>query len=98
MKDILLWTSIFFILGMIIGGIIVKIFFMFSESQLKGIYLRNTTYPFNLYGDWVCVNVRGMSYERALRVCEHEVGHEIYAESCEKNFTKCKGKLLENES
>jgi len=34
-------------------------------------------------GDWVCVNVEDMSYERALDVCQHEVGHEIFAESLE---------------
>ncbi len=40
-------------------------------------------------GDWVCVNVRGMEYSRAVEVCNHEVGHEIFAEICEKNITKC---------
>lgn len=41
------------------------------------------------YGDWVCVNVKGMNYPRAVEVCQHEVGHEIFAEVCEKNITKC---------
>jgi len=39
--------------------------------------------------DWVCVNVQGMSFDRAVEVCQHEVGHEIFAEICEKNMTKC---------
>lgn len=40
-------------------------------------------------GDWVCVNVHKMSYDRAVEVCQHEVGHEIFAEECEKHFDKC---------
>ena len=43
----------------------------------------------NQKGDWVCVNVEGMKYERALEVCKHEVGHEIFAEECEKDIDKC---------
>lgn len=42
-------------------------------------------------GDWVCVNVRGMEYSRAVEVCKHEVGHEIFAEICEKDIDKCLG-------
>ena len=43
------------------------------------------------YGDFVCVNVKGMSYERGLEVCKHEVAHEIFAEYCEEgnNIDKC---------
>ena len=40
-------------------------------------------------GDWVCVNVKGMDYKRAVEVCQHEVGHEIFAEICEKDINKC---------
>lgn len=40
-------------------------------------------------GDWVCVRTDGMSYKRALEVCAHEVGHEIFAEYCEGNIDKC---------
>ena len=37
------------------------------------------------FGDWVCVNVRGMSFEEGLATCNHEVGHEIFAEYCEES-------------
>ena len=40
-------------------------------------------------GDWICVNVNGMSYERAVEIIKHEVGHEIFAEMCEDNIDKC---------
>ena len=42
-------------------------------------------------GDWVCINVKGMEYEEAIETCNHEVGHEIFAEFCDKedNINKC---------
>jgi hypothetical protein len=44
-------------------------------------------------GNWICVNIKNMSWERAVDVCEHEVGHEMFARSCEKNITKCMSNL-----
>lgn len=41
------------------------------------------------YGDWVCVNIKNMSYETMESTCRHEVGHEMFAEHCEDNITKC---------
>lgn len=49
----------------------------------------NKTKEYDRLGDWVCVNVRDMDYKRALEVCSHEVGHEIFAEECEKDINKC---------
>lgn len=46
-------------------------------------------------GDWVCVNVKGMKFDRAVEVCQHEVGHEIFAEICEKDMDQCLGVLNE---
>ena len=42
-------------------------------------------------GNWVCVNVKDMSYEKAVQVCDHEVGHEIFATYCgeNNNIDKC---------
>lgn len=40
-------------------------------------------------GDWICVNIKGMTYQRMIEVCNHEAGHEIFAEKCEKNIEKC---------
>jgi hypothetical protein len=57
------------------------------------------SYDVDNYGKWVCVNVAGLNYERIFDVCVHECGHsaysEIFAENCEKNFTKC-GDFLNN--
>ncbi len=41
-------------------------------------------------GDWVCVNIQNMDYERAVEVCKHETFHEIWAECGESNnLTYC---------
>lgn len=40
-------------------------------------------------GNWVCVNIKGMDYSRAVEVCQHEVGHEMFAEHCEDDFEGC---------
>ena len=51
--------------------------------------LNEITDSYSEYGDWICVDVRGMDYRDALEVCKHEVGHEIFAEECEDNIDKC---------
>jgi len=46
--------------------------------------------------DWVCVNVKGMSFDRAVEVCKHETFHEIWAECGESNnLTYCIDKYNE---
>ena len=51
-------------------------------------------------GDWVCVNVEGMEYERCVEVAVHECSHEIFAEKCENNKELCFDlmEVLENET
>ena len=56
-----------------------------TKSCIEGYYFRNTTEPQFDYGDWVCVNVEGLSFKRGLEVCKHEVFHEIWAECGENN-------------
>jgi hypothetical protein len=59
-----------------------------SSQVVEGKY---TSHACNFAGEWVHVNITDMPYKRALEVCSHEVGHEIFAEVCEKNMTKCEG-------
>ncbi len=54
----------------------------------------NTEFYSRLYdkdpkGNWIAVNIKNMSYERALAVARHEIGHEMFAEYCEANATLC---------
>ena len=77
------------------------------EKKYNGLRLvgNNYTHPqaldkareYDKGGDWVCVNIRDMKIEKALETCNHEVGHEIFAEICEKNMTRCLGVLNESE-
>jgi hypothetical protein len=81
---------------------ILGIIFLLVSSFILGWFVKPVSYSEKKYDgcwysvknptsldDWVCVNIGDMSYERALEVCSHEVGHEIFAEECEKNITKC---------
>ena len=58
-----------------------------------------TARAYDKYGDWVCSNVRGMSFGDAEDTCNHECMHyaysEIIAEDCEKDVSKC-ALLLDN--
>ncbi len=49
----------------------------------------------NNTGDFVCVNIKGMTIDSAISTCKHEVGHEIFARTCENDFSKC-GNISEN--
>lgn len=75
------------------------------DRKYNGLYLgnyvyadvRNITKDYEERGDWICVNVREMTFEEAYETCGHETGHEIFAEYCEENINKCIG-LTQNES
>ena len=88
------------VIGWILGFMFAKNLIKTEDNYIKkldGSYLRNYnldmvknyTHKKDLRGDWVLINIRNMNYERAVEVCKHEVGHEIFAEVCEKNITKC---------
>jgi hypothetical protein len=57
-------------------------------------------YEYDGAGDWVCANVRNMSYERMVEVCKHEAAHELFAEVCEKDDALCRQvqELLNNQT
>lgn len=48
-----------------------------------------TAQIYDPFGDWICVNVNGMTPKRMIEVCNHEAGHEIFAEMCEDDISKC---------
>lgn len=68
-----------------------------SNRPVDGLWLKNydkeakdnITQERDPIGEWVCVNIRGMTYRRAVEVCNHEVGHEMFAEICEKDIERC---------
>lgn len=101
--SIILFIIIGFIIGFFTNSVINEENVKCEENYIKnldGLLLRNYkeediknyTNKVDKHGDWVCVNIRDMEIERALEVCRHEVGHEIFAEYCEQSnesFNKC---------
>jgi hypothetical protein len=61
-----------------------------TQAKLAGLWLPDIQTLKNYNGKYICVNVDETKTLTELeRVCEHEVGHEIFARECETNFTKC---------
>lgn len=97
--------------AMLVVGIATGMVYLdYTYSKVDGlwIYNRNITtaadimMKYNLRADWVCIDIKGMDYERAVDVCEHEVGHQIFHEMfaglCEKNFTACEEMIDEKQN
>jgi hypothetical protein len=74
---------------------------IFYQKKTAGFYQPNATLQsvqnskkyLDYYGDWVCINVKKMTFPRAYEVCVHECSHrafdEIFAEECENNPEQC---------
>ena len=68
-----------------------------NQRAFNGLMIRNTdkngaieiSYELDNIGDWICVNIKGMDYNKAVETCQHEAAHELFAEVCEKNTTLC---------
>ena len=87
-KNIAILLEFIFILFMFASGI-------FIGFKVKEIYFEESCRSIKVFEgcwaqtknneDWVCVNIEGMSFQRALEVCRHETFHEIWAECGESN-------------
>lgn len=101
MKYIIVFYLILSILFLSIGWLGHSLYSEYSnKSYLDGLYygeeynltqqkVLENAYNRDSAAEWVCVNIQNMPYKRAVEVCQHEVGHEMFAEICEKNITKC---------
>jgi hypothetical protein len=58
--------------------------FYFESGPTEKIEIIKTVYNYEPSGEWICVNIKGMTYREALRTCQHEAGHELFAEILEK--------------
>jgi len=58
-----------------------------------------TADSYDSIGNWVCINVKGMTFGEARETCNHECMHsaysEIISEKCEDNFIECE-ELINN--
>lgn len=80
-----------------------------NERYINGLYIHGSenittaqeyAYSRESKGDWVCINVAyDMKPKEAYETCVHECSHkafsEIYAESCEDDYSKCLGWMNE---
>ena len=93
--DFILYLVIAFLIGFCVCLVIISYptCEVCPEKKIDGFHIRdiNTTQLNDIKqdkdytGDWVCVNIRGMTFNRGLEVCRHEVFHEIWAECGESN-------------
>lgn len=94
MKRLIAISLCMFVLGIAVTNIYDGII---NKRNFDGFYLANRdkiqvneyTNDKDSRGDWVCVNVRGMSFDRCTEVVRHECGHEMWAEICEKDSALC---------
>lgn len=64
---------------------------LYMEYQPNWTSAMNEASNYDAQGDWIAINLRGLSFEESKRVVEHELAHEIFARYCSKNenFDKC---------
>lgn len=73
-----------------------KVVYPYSCNQLKinGFWTNDINRDKELIGNYtgrfICVNIdKVKTLNQLYNTCSHEVGHEIFAQICEKNITKC---------
>lgn len=73
-----------------------------AQSNISGLFVEGVenhsealekVREYEPFGDWVCINIKGRTFQEALETCTHECTHnaysEILAEKCESNLTNC---------
>lgn len=68
-----------------------------AKKVLNGLWTsqRNWSDAYNVakdrdqYGNWICINLKGMNYDTMLTTIQHEIGHELFAQECESNVSRC---------
>lgn len=93
------WNIFLVISVILLLGIITYLCLSIPEDSAKtqGLWFKNynasgvdqMTKSKESYGDWICINIDGMNFTEMQRVIQHEMAHEIFAEHCENNVSKC---------
>jgi hypothetical protein len=89
---------------MVVGWVANDIYrFIMEKREINGMILysdnltedsaRSYAESRDTVGNWICVNIRGMTIHEMIATCEHESAHEIFAEHCEENATECLQKV-----
>lgn len=92
MKDFnfYLLVSSLVVCGFLAGFIFSNIQSDATHVRVQGLWLPELKAVENYKGTFICINVdKTESIKDLVETCEHEVGHEVFARVCAKNFTKC---------
>lgn len=79
------------------------------KRMFNGLYLQGygnytdalqKSYEYDSMGKWICINVRGMDFNEAVSTCNHEAGHEIFANIIQEHPEKINQvmEIVQNES
>lgn len=61
-----------------------------TQAKISGLWLPDIKDLENYNGKYICINLDETTNLKELqRICEHEIGHEIFARVCEKDIDKC---------
>lgn len=52
---------------------------------------------FDSQGSWICINIRGITIPEMIETCEHEAGHEIFAQKCAGKARECLERVTMNQ-
>lgn len=67
-----------------------------NQVKIKGVWIQDAKLLSKYKGSYICVNIdETKTLKELTRICQHEIGHEIFARQCEKDINKCLE--LENE-
>lgn len=98
-KKLIILLIILFICFFILGWAGNEIYRAYTYKRtIDGLWLRqNITYKtaldysknLDIYGDWVCINIRGMEIQDIIDTCQHEASHEVFAEYCQDKPLRC---------
>ncbi len=79
-----------FLLGLQTSNYMNKIKYPQTEARIYGLWTNDLESLKSYKGSFICIDINTTKTLKELEaVCEHEVGHEIFARQCETNFTKC---------
>ena len=97
-EELKFWISFSFLIGfgIVIGWAVNEVYSNYGRN-FDGFWIPERNYTEaqaflktkEPTGNWVCVNIKNMDYRKAVEICKHEVAHEIFARSCEKDVDKC---------
>ena len=95
-------TEVLLVIALVLSLVYIGYDFFFDGGTdcriLDGLWLKgfNRThaleyaYSEDAKGNWVCININGMTWDRIVETCKHETFHEMWAECGEKNnLTYC---------